>query len=438
MSEAGSQPRTERLRRDIGRTYANALVWALGNGLVSTTLVVYLALSLGASGVAIACVLAAPRFAGILRVASPAFLAAGIDRKTLCLGGYGLSALVLVLIPAAVWGTSDATSPTDQSWRVVLLAVAWCVYHLLEYVAGVALWSWIGDLYPRRLRSRLLGRRERWLTVGRAIGIGLSLLLASAWGLWLPLDERWMPLAASASVGAVLMALAIVPLAWMTSRAARPSARPEAPWRTLRRALAETPYRRLLAYSGWLGFANGLSASAQGMYPGRVLGISYQTLQAFQFGMWTGQSSVAAWSGRLVARFGAKRVMMPAQVAVAFGTLCFYLASPDQPWWIALAYLTWVAWAPINIGLDTLKLNLADSENNAPYLAVFHAASDFTNAFTVLGGGLLYDTLAAGDSQAMRVYAGLFLAGWVGRMLAVPLIARLVEPPPAGRGTMEG
>lgn len=427
-----------RCRRDVSWTYLNALLWALGNGLVSTTLVVYLALPLGAGGVAIAWLLAAPRFAGVLRVASPAILAAGFNRKALCLGGYGLSALVLMAVPAALWGVTDGISPSEQTGRIVVLALAWCVYHLLEYVAGVALWSWIGDLYPPRLRSRLLGRRERFLAVGRAIGIGLSLSLAAAWTWLMPTSATWLSLMASASVGAVLMALAIVPLARMTSLTATPSATPEAPWRTLCRALAEKPYRRLLAYSSWLGFANGISASAQGMYPGRVLGIPYQQLQAYQFAMWTGQSSIAAWSGRTVARLGAKRVMLPAQVVVATGTLCFYLATPDQPWWIALAYLTWIAWAPINVGLDTLKLNLADSKNNAPYLAVFHAASDFTNAFTVLGGGLIYDTLAAGDSRSMRVYAGLFLAGWIARMLAVPLIARLVEPPPAERGTMEG
>ncbi|QDT67382.1 Major Facilitator Superfamily protein [Planctomycetes bacterium MalM25] len=416
-------------------------MWALGNGLVSMTLVVYLAIGLGAGGVAIAWLLAAPRFAGVLRVASPAVLALasrfGLGRQGVCLTAFGLSALVLTLVPAALWGVTDEVTSDEQARRIALLAIAWCGYHLLEYVATVALWSWIGDLYPRRLRSRLIGRRERWLTIGRAVGIGVSIGLAVVWRLWLPADGGWQPLAASATVGAVLMLLACVPLVLMTPLASRPSARPEAPWRTLERALLEKPYRRLLAYSSWLGFANGLSASAQAMYPGKELGIGYETLQAYRFGMWTGQSAIAPWAGRAVARVGAKRVMLPAQFVVAAGALCFYLASPDQTWWIAVAYFCWVFWAPINVGLDTLKLNLADPQNNAPYLAVFHAASDFTNAFTVLAGGLLYDTLAAGDSRALRVYAGLFLAGWIARMLAAPLILRLVEPDGAERATIE-
>lgn len=440
MSEGGHHRRTNR-RRDIRWTYANALLWALGNGLVSMTLVVYLAIGLGAGGVAIAWLLAAPRFAGVLRVASPAILSSasrfGLGRKAVCLGAFALSALVLTLVPAAMWGVAPEITSSEQSQRIALLAVAWCVYHLLEYIAGVALWSWIGDLYPWRMRSRLIGRRERWLTIGRAIGIGASIGLAVVWRSWLPADERWQPLAASATVGAVLMLLACVPLGLMTPLASRPSARPESPWRTLARAIQERPYRRLLAYSSWLGFANGLSASAQAMYPARILGIGYETLQGCRFGMWAGQSAIAPWAGRAVARVGAKRVMLPAQFIAAAGSLCFFLANPDKPWWIAVAYFCWIFWAPINVGLDTLKLNLADARNNAPYLAVFHAASDFTNAFTVLAGGLLYDTLAAGDSRALRVYAGLFLAGWIARMLAMPLIGRLVEPNRAERATIE-
>lgn len=430
MSEAEPTRRTS-LRRDIRWTYANGLVWALGNGLVSTTLVVYLALEVDAGGVAIAWLLAAPRFAGVLRVASPALLRTGarlgLGRKPFCMAAFALSALVLTLVPAAVWGVTAGTTAADQTQRLALLAIAWCIYHLFEYVAGVALWSWIGDLYPATLRSRLLGRRERWLTVGRAIGIGLSILLATTWAWSLPAAARWAPLAASASVGALLMLLSVIPLAAVRALDTQPSARPEAPWITLRRALAERPYRRLLAYSSWLGFANGISASAQGMYPGRVLGIDYAQLQAFRVTMWSGQAAIGPWCGRQIHHLGAKRIMLPAQLLVACGSLCYWLATPESPGWIAVAHLTWISWAAINIGLDTLKLGLADPENNAPYLSVFHAASDLTNAITILLGGLLYDTLAAGDEQSQRVFAGLFLLGWLFRLLATGLIARLVE-----------
>jgi hypothetical protein len=92
-----------------------------------------------------------------------------------------------------------------------------------------------------------------------------------------------------------------------------------------------------------------------------------------------------------------------------------------------VALATWIAYAAINVGLDTLKLGLADPRNNSPYLAVYYASSDVINGLTTLAGGLLYDTLVRSDSAAMRVYGWLFLAGFVCRSLAAPLIARLEE-----------
>lgn len=435
MTDGANQRRANR-RRDIRRTYANALIWALGNGLVSTFLVGYLALELGAGSVAIAWIVAAPRFAGVLRLAAPSLLAAGVriglGRKAMCLIGYGLSGLMLLAIPLAAAGVTDRTPTAELNARIAVLTVAWCIYHVVEYVATVALWSWIGDLYPRLLRSPLLGRRERWLTLGRFLGIAVSIGLASVWAFASGDDNARVPLATSALCGAVFMLLALAPLLSTTAMAARPSATPENPWRTLRRAIAERPYRRLLAFSCWLGFANGLSGAAQAMYP-KLIGIEYATLQSYRMTMWSGQSAIAPWCGRMVQRFGARRVMLPAQLIVATGPLWYWMATPDQPRWIALAFVAWIAYAGVNIGLDTLKLNLADPENNAPYLAVYHAGSDLVNAFTVLGGGLLYDTLAAGDALSLRVFAGLFLSGWLCRVLAAPLIARLIEPDGSGR-----
>src|SRR4029079_18171319 len=60
---------------------ANAALWAVGNGLVSTLLVIYLAYDLGASGLGVSLILAAPRFAGLLRLGVPAIMARLRARK---------------------------------------------------------------------------------------------------------------------------------------------------------------------------------------------------------------------------------------------------------------------------------------------------------------------------------------------------------------------
>src|SRR5690242_1839078 len=88
------QLRHYELRRAMLMANVNAGLWATGNGLVSTTLVFYLAVELGAAGLAGSCVLAAPRFAGLLRLGVPALMARIKARKRLCIASYALSSLI--------------------------------------------------------------------------------------------------------------------------------------------------------------------------------------------------------------------------------------------------------------------------------------------------------------------------------------------------------
>ncbi len=78
--------------------------------------------------------------------------------------------------------------------------------------------------------------------------------------------------------------------------------------------------------------------------------------------------------------------------------------------------------------MDNIKLKLAAENNNAPYIAVHHALSDLANGLAIVGGGMLLERLSADGSQAMRLYAQLFLLGWIGRTLAAGLAARIIEP----------
>jgi MFS family permease len=345
-------------------------------------------------------------------------------RKALSIAAYLASTAVLLVVPVTaspkLLGTADAA--------MAALVAAWCLYHLLEYVASVALWSWLGDLTPRRVRGRLLGQRERWLVAGRIGGIVGSASLAVLWARLLPDARRWEPLALSAAAGALLMMAAVVPLAMMPAVEDAASARPQAPWRTLARALVDRPYRRLIAFACWFSIVNGLTASAQEMYPIYVLGVPYAGMLSLRGLMRAGQSAVAPRMGRLVDRWGNRPVMIVAQLLVAAGPLFFLAATPERPWLLAGAFVVWVAYAGLNVGLDNIKLKLAPEDNNAPYLAVYQAASDLANGLAIVAGGALLDRLRAGGTEAMTLYANVFLAGWIGRTLAVVLLARLVEP----------
>src|SRR4051794_21050915 len=138
---------------------ANAAFWAIGNGLVSTLLVIYLASDLGASGLSLSLILAAPRFAGLLRLGVPALMARLRARKVICIAAYLSSSIILCGVP----GLAALHDRIDAHLAIALFVVSWCLYHVSEYVGTITLWSWLGDLTPGNVRGRLLGRREFWL-----------------------------------------------------------------------------------------------------------------------------------------------------------------------------------------------------------------------------------------------------------------------------------
>src|SRR3990172_6099698 len=190
--DQGDHPRDRSLRGNVRRramslACVNAALWAIGNGLVSSTLVVYLALGVGARNFQTSVIYAAPFLAGLLRLAVPAILARFRRRKFFCIAAYVASAIVLGVVPLAA-----AYLPTGNRAPVALVT-AWCVYHLLEFCATVALWSWTGDLVPRRIRGRFCGYRERWLVSGRLGGIAFTVALAWLWEDVAPRAAWWQP-----------------------------------------------------------------------------------------------------------------------------------------------------------------------------------------------------------------------------------------------------
>src|SRR3954469_5724255 len=138
QSPALVQIRGAALRRAMMWANVNAGLWAIGNGLFSTLLVIYLAADLGASSLSVSMILAAPRFAGLLRLGVPALMARVAARKPLCIVSYLISAIFLSAIPtAAILGQR-----VGSGVAISVLVTVWCLYHIAEYCGTVTLWSW--------------------------------------------------------------------------------------------------------------------------------------------------------------------------------------------------------------------------------------------------------------------------------------------------------
>ena len=141
-----------------------------------------------------------------------------------------------------------------------------------------------------------------------------------------------------------------------------------------------------------------------------------------------GQTVLAPTMGRWCDRFGSRPVMLVSLVICGTGPLFFIAATPDRWWWLIGAYVAWIAYAGLNVGFDNAKLKLAPPDNTAPYLAAYYALADFVFAATTVATGVCIDRLVAAGHERIEVYAGVFLVGFIGRMLGVPVLMTMHEP----------
>ena len=413
----------------------NAALWAIGNGLASTTLVIYLARELHAErfGLGISLIVAAPQIAGLLRLGAPAMIGRLGNRKQFCLATFLVSALLLLALP---WVCSPGRLPTP-SWSLAALIGLWCLYHLLQYLATVALWSWIADLAARPIRGRFLGRRERWFVAGQAIAaIDAGLFV---WGFTAvhPAIHGWMVYAIPACIGAGFMIAALAPLGLMPTAAMPSTIERSATLRSLLKPFGDSRFLRLLLFGCWFSFFNGVTQSAQNYYPMQILGISLFLSLALQTAMRLGQLTVSPRLGALADRLGNRPVMIVSQLLVAAGLLFFVAATRAQwPWFIG-AWVLWIAYAGLNVCLPNLMLKLSPERSNTPYIAAFYAVTGLCYAASTIVGGALLDRYGTGSFDFYGIhlsfFAYVFVFGWATRSLGA-LVLTLVHEPRGRRG----
>jgi MFS family permease len=452
--QAGKNINSHKRRRAFRLAYLNGALWSLGNGMASTSLIVYMARQLGAAGLGIGVILAAPHLVGSLRLVAPALVGRAGTRKNLCLAAFGSSAILL----AAISQLAEPRQLSSPAMSLSVIVALWCSYHLLEYLGTVYLWAWLGDLTPRRIRGRFIGHRERWMLLTRIVGMLSSGSFASWWLFQSATNvaDDWMAYAVPACFGAAAMMAALVPLARMPEMIASVPTMKVTRGDRWWQALADRNMRWLLLFGAWFSLANGLTQSAQYLFPIAVFGLSLFARQSLEGSMRFVQSLSSSGVGALADRFGNRRVLIAAQLLVALAPLALLaasLASPDEPsvyhdgshwwnyqsWWLhgglwlCTAWLFWIAYVGLNVGLPNLMLKLAGPGRRASYIAWYFALTGVVYGLCTIAGGALYSYLERTKPEVDLPFISLdhnellFLAGFVLRASAVICLLPIVE-----------
>jgi MFS family permease len=299
------------------------------------------------------------------------------------------------------------------------------------------LWTWLGDLVPRRLLGRYFGRRNLL-----QLAVVIPTLFASgavAEALREAYPERAaLPYAWLTGAGTLLMLVAMAPLAAIPEplplrprSAASSSPRPLS---TIAAPLVDRASRRLLAYGCWFGFFNGLAAAPQNIYPKAVLKLPLRDMQWMQTAMRLGQAGLSFVVGPWSDRRGNRPVLVASQLLVGAAPLFFLWADAAHPYRLVGAWFCFAGYAGINICLPNLTLLLAPRGGHAPHLAAYYALTSLCATVGNLAGGYLFDWLRLPEHSPWWTALGadpfalMFIVAFVTRSAGALLLLRVDEP----------
>ena len=440
-------------RRALWLGDVNAGLWAAGNGLTSGALLVFLAQDLGAKGIGVSLILAAPAVAGVLRIFSPAVVRLCGSEKRASLAAFAMSYLLILGQPAMA---VPSFWPLGQSLTALIAIV--CIHQLLEYIGQVCLLAWLRRLVPRPIRGRYFARRQ----IVQLLVLAPT-LLASGWfaDYWktnvADSDPAWRlgGYALTSALGAICLQASLVPLLLMPGRgdtsrkirsprvAARPPADEAQAIRATEKcprtpsswtALADSRFRRLLAFGCWVAVANGVSQSAQNIYPKAVLQFGVYDLAWIRLAMQIGQIGYSRWAGSFSDRRGNRLLLIVSQSIVALGPLFYAFATPSSRWLVLGAWIVWSAFAGLNIGLPNYMFKLAPPGGAAAYVGTYFGLTNVFYAATTVAAGLAFDALGQpGPTSYLSAigldrFAALFLLSAALRAMSVAWLVGLKEP----------
>lgn len=417
-------------RRALILGVVNGVLWSIGNGLTTGPAIYYQAQDLGSRGFELSLLLATPMLAGLFRLFSPEVIHWAGNSKRACVRSSIVSYLLLIGLPLV--GVMAARFSPRVTLATMISLI--CAHQLLEFIASVALWTWLADLVPLKYRGRYFAVRQMFQL---AVLIPTILLAGQYLDSSRALYGKTQPellfraYSVASGIGVLSLLASIVPLALMPATAALPPRR-ESWLRSMSAPFRDRRFARLLVFRTWFSFANGISQTAQNIYPKGVLGLGVRDLAIMRTVTQVGQMAASPLVGYVSDRVGNRPVIMVCQVFTTAAMLFFVFATREHPWILLGAWILFIAYVGHNICLPNLMLKLAPPDKS-PYVAAHEALAGIFHAIATVLGGLLFDWLKASSAisgsplSGIDYFAAMFWIGLVMRGFAIVLMGRVEE-----------
>lgn len=434
--------------------FRSGLVWSFGNNFISTSVVIFLAISHGLnwSGPYLGMLIAAPFLAGVLRSFAPVMIRRVGSVRKFCITAYLTEIVFLWLM--LVLGRPDYLS---NRAALACITVFWCLANLAEHCGTVAFFAWNGEIFPEKTRGRFFGMRERWRMAGEMISLAICVAVMYVWENDAFLREsvpKYYVFALLAAVGTVFIAAGTLLLGKVHDgkcfKAEKSGATAETltfrgVFRELLEPLSDRRFQPLLIYAAYFSFITQLEQAFQLTYPAKLFGektlffgagAAFVAVQTLRFLIRGGQVILAPATGAWIDRRGVVPVLVFSQFVTAFGPLFYFFAAPPYGWVIFGSALCYMAYVGLNVGLPQVQLQAAPPGKGATWLACYGAVGGvfaFTGA--LLGGAIYQDfpyvdftQRVCGGCPVLRTVFWVqlpFLISFVLRLGAVPLLQKI-------------
>ncbi|MDZ4754641.1 MAG: MFS transporter [Phycisphaerae bacterium] len=284
-------------------------------------------------------------------------------------------------------------------------------------LAAASVWNtWVGELFPARLRARYFGKRNRLCQLATLAGllIGGGLIgfseRADAATIWLP----GSPLVGFAACFGLASASRMLSLAYLRAQGEPPRHRIEHRRVPLMQVIGgRTEYGRLII--SMVIFQAAVQVAQPFFNP--------FMLKAISFDAWTYTGAIAAafiakslalpLAGRIADRRGARFVLVGSAIGIALlGT--FWLVSASPLWIIPMQFVAGAVWGGYELAVFLLLLETIPGAERTSVMSWYY----LLNSFAMTTGSLLGAMLLSGE-ETWVAYATVFGVSTLLRLLAV-------------------
>lgn len=388
-----------RLRADLSACTGDGVTYSFMVGAGETYLAAF-AVALGMSGVESGLIAAAPPVAGgIVQLVAPFGLRfVGSPRRwVMTCAALQATSLVFLLIGAIVG--------VMPFWLVFACAsIYWA-----GALAAASVWNtWVGELFPARLRGRYFGKRNRLCQIATLIGLlagGALISQAEEWG---------RPLVGFAAAFGIAAASRYLSLAYLMAQG-------EPERRIVRSTMTSivpilfgrTEYGRLILSMIVLQCAVQVGQPYFNPFMLKALAFEPELYMAAIALAFVGKSLSLPIAGRIADRHGARRVLLSSAVGVSLLATVWLVSG--SPWWILPTQLVaGMVWGAYELAVFLLLLESIPTDERTSTMTWYY----LLNSLAMTTGSLLGAAMLAGG-ESWGGYALVFGVSTALRLLAM-------------------